>query len=207
MIAGIDGEIVALGPARAYLRAAGVTYELHIPLNVQAQLEQRGVGGSAQLFVYHHFGESEQRLFGFQSMSDRELFIQLQNLRGVGVGLALSLVSHLPGEALLDLCEAGDTRSLQKIPRVGKATAETLVFEVRRKASRLRSLLARGGASATRGFSPEMELAAQALLQLGYKEKEAAAALQSAERALRESGQDPARVAAADWISESLRRL
>ncbi|MBX7057079.1 MAG: hypothetical protein K1X75_03365 [Leptospirales bacterium] len=204
MIAGLRGEVLGFGPARVFVLAGGVVYEVHTPLPALSTLQSAGIGSAAELEVYHHFAEYEQRLFGFLNRSDRELFIQLQNLKGVGVSLALSLLSHLDGASLLRLCGAGDLKALQRIPRVGKATAETLVFEVNRRADRWRKLISEPTAPAS-ALSGEQDLAFQALLQLGYKDKEALRALQAAADSI---GSEAAqRLAAADWIGEALRRI
>lgn len=211
MIAGLRGRIARFGAARVYLEAGGVTYEVHVPLSVQFQLQQLPPEEEAQLIVYHHFTEGEQRLFGFLDLRQREFFIALQNLKGIGTGLALSLLSHLDGRALLETCERKDVKSLTRIPRVGKTTAETLVFEINRKRSKWEALLeADGEAPPPEGErGREEELAFQALLQLGYKDKEAEEALRRLrEEIVQAEGREAAEaLGAADWIARSLRIL
>ncbi len=217
MIAGLRGTIVRFGAARVYLdtgagsasgksSSGGVIYEVQIPLSVQARLQAAGVGASTELFIYHHITESDQRLFGFLDLQEREFFIALQNIKGLGTALALSILSHLDPAALLDLCSRKDAKGLSKIPRIGKTTAETLIFEINRRREKWEKALqlaaAPDGAQVVSDLDEQQDLAVQALLQLGYKESEARKAIAKiAEK------QDTTGWGAAEWIAAALRVL
>ncbi len=223
MIAGLRGIIQRFGAARVYLDVQGVEYEVHVPLRVQSVLQLAGVGGEASLRIYHHITENDQRLFGFQEAAQREFFIALQSVKGLGTGLALSLMSHLEPAQFLDLCARKDVKALCHIPRVGKATAETLIFEVNRRKEKWSKLLLAGEAQAGAGvpakkgavaalveLGEQEDLAVQALVQLGYKESEAAGAIEKLrEQAAGDSKEhgDPADWNAAAWIERALRIL
>jgi len=169
MISAIKGTVSRFGASKVYLLAGALEYEVHVPLNVFEQL-QLHPNGEHFVYIYHLFTSEEQRLYGFLQPSQRELFGAILTLRGFGSVLALSVLSHLDVGGLLDLCERGDVAALSRIPRVGKKTAESLIFEVNQKKARFRSLLdSEGQAPLTQQFDKESELAKQALLQLGYK--------------------------------------
>ncbi len=190
-------------------------YEVHVPLRVQSILQLSGPGSEAYLRIYHHITDSDQRLFGFQDAAMREFFIALQSVKGLGTGLALSLMSHFEPAQFLDCCARKDVKALCHIPRVGKTTAETLIFEVNRRKAKWTKLLQEAGEPLPAGSpapaaSPETELAEQevlamqALVQLGYKENEAAKALEKLRTA------EPAESEAwnaATWIERALRVL
>ncbi|MCB1317470.1 MAG: Holliday junction branch migration protein RuvA, partial [Leptospiraceae bacterium] len=183
MIAGLRGKIQRIGATRVYLDVTGVVYEIHVPLNVQAAL--KAGRESVFLHIYHHFTDQEQRLYGFLDATQRDFFIALQNIKGLGTALALSILSHLEGAQLLELCARKDSAALTRIPRVGKTTAETIIFEVNRRRQKWEKVLNismdAGLGRPADGFSDEMELAYQALLQLGYRDKEARAVLERLE--------------------------
>lgn len=216
MIAGLTGQIRRFGAARVYLDVGGVEYEVHVPLSVQSVLQMRGIGGEASLRIYHYFTESDQRLYGFQESAQREFFIALQTIKGLGTGLALSLMSHLDPAQFLDCCIRKDVKALCHIPRVGKATAETLIFEVNRRKDKWAKLLQAGegqlpGPAGARApvdpIAEQEDLAVQALIQLGYKEAEATTAIEKLRRRAAESGEDVSAWNAAGWIERALRIL
>lgn len=205
MIAALRGKVARLGTSTVQLDVGGVFYELAVPLDVFAWLQALPAGEEVLLHVVHHFGQDDQRLFGFRAYGQRELFLAIRGLKGIGPALALSLLSHLDGNALLGICERKDTATLQKIPRVGKSTAELIVFEIGRRLERWRKIIAAPGQTpggtteVTEPVEGEVELALLALLQLGYKEKEARQVLAKV------VGETPD-IGAADLIREALRR-
>lgn len=204
MISALSGTVARMGAASAHIDTGGVTYEVHVPLDVYAWLESQGPESAVRLYTVHHFGQDEQRLFGFRDEGRREFFLALRGLKGIGPALALSILSHVDGPALLALCAQGDVGALQKIPRIGKSTAEMIVFEIGRKMERWRKILP---SDLPRGAEPgqperpgsESELALLALVQLGYKEKEARTLIGQIES-------DGGEHSASELIREALRR-
>lgn len=177
MISGLRGVVQRFGASRVYLLAGSVEYEVNVPLNVFEFLQQKK-DAEHFLHIYHLFTSEEQRLYGFLQPSQRELFGAILSLKGFGSVLALSVLSHLDLSGLLDLCERGDAAALSRIPRVGKKTAESLVFEVNQKKERFRKLLDSEEQKKKKPASDEeTELAEQALIQLGYKEAQVQKAL------------------------------
>lgn len=201
MIAALRGKILSLGPSKVYLECSGVVYELHVPLNVMSKLESQNsvLQGESQvmLFTHHYFGQEEQKLFGFLEAKDKQLFSVLLDIKGLGPSLALSLLSHVDGPTLLLLAERNDLETLKKVPRIGKNTAETILFEVGRKRKKFEEIIDRSEITLA---SNEERLALEALSQLGYTEKQ----IQTAFTLLKQKG-IPSGVS--DWIKESLRVL
>ncbi len=206
MIAGLRGRVAFLQPVLLHLDTGNVIYELHIPLSVFEKLQSHNLQEEVLFYIYHQFlQDGEERLFGFLDAGQRQVFGALQSIKGLGTSLALSLLSHLDGRTLFDICEKGDIASLTRIPRIGKSTAETIIFEVGRKREKWRGLLA--VSSGEDEMDPEnlletdREAALAALVQLGYKESQAAQALGKVAKKV--SAQAPA----SDWIREALMHL
>ncbi len=201
MISGLRGTVQRFGASRIYMLAGAVEYEVHVPLNVFEYLQQHA-DREHFLYIYHLFTSEEQRLYGFLQPSQRELFGAILSLKGFGSVLALSVLSHLDVNGLLELCESGDVKALARIPRVGKKTAESLVFEVNQKKDRFRKLLdSEDSKKATRpSGDEEADLAEQALLQLGYKDAQV-------QKALGQAIAQAPRASASELIRLALRHL
>jgi len=205
MISGLHGTIARFGPSRIYINTGGVEYEVHLPLNVFESLQKRSKDDAVSLYTYHQFQETEQRLFGFLDIAQRDFFVALIDVKGIGTGLALSILSHLKGSDLLALCERNDIVTLCKIPRIGKSTAETLVFEVNRRKDKWKHLLST--TAPMESVSREEDFAIQALTaQLGYKENQVRAALEKLKKEAAQRKDLPLENAA-DYIRNILRHL
>lgn len=175
MIGAIYGKIESFRGSRVYIDTGGVIYEIYVPLNVLESLHKSFQEGNTdtRLYIHHQFFDDGQRLYGFFEQSHRELFRSLQDIKGFGSSLALSILSHLDPEGLLALCEKNDVAGLKKIPRIGKTTAESLIFEINRRKDKFRKLLdSESGASVATPEDLELEDAKTVLLQLGYKESQ-----------------------------------
>ncbi|MEQ8349891.1 MAG: Holliday junction branch migration protein RuvA [Leptospiraceae bacterium] len=228
MISGIRGVVSRKAGTRLFIDTGAVEYEMIVPLNVLDAVERRLYQEpEAQLFFHVHqqILPEEHRLYGFLDPQQRELFRTIQDIKGFGSSLALSILSHLDTRGLLGICESGDTKGLTHIPRIGKSTAEALIFEVNRKKKRFLKLLELEEGAARAGLSEAGELVAepedetselvkQALLQLGYKEAQVLKVLQKLEKerlAAEISGSDDnqldAESSTADWIRKALQLM
>jgi len=179
----LDGEIAARSAARVVLDVGGVGYDVHVPLG-------SGFPASGRARVWTHLvvREDAHTLCGFPDRETRDLFRLLLSVRGVGPVMALGILSGLPREPLLDAVANGDAGTLTKIRGVGKKTAEQILLDMRDKATLLRAELASGSASRTPRTEPAaagVEDAVQALVSIGYSEKEAR---KSVERAAQRVG-------------------
>ncbi len=208
MIAALTGKVTRFGYSQVYLQISnGIEYEISVPLEVLYQLQKQSEGACISLYIYHHFKENEQNLFGFIELQQREFFRALLDLRGFGTSLALSLLSHLSANEFIELCRNKDTQSLCRIPRIGKSTAESLIFEVNRQHKKWdKFFLSPIQKQSQEGFSSQQEMALQALVQLGYKEKQTEEVLRTLIKQ-RQKDSLSIDIGAAEWIRGALRIL
>ncbi len=143
----------------------GVGYELTIPFKTFEQIQ-----GLEKVSLYIHtlHREEQLRLFGFSSQNEREVFRTLLNISGIGPAMAISLMSGISTERLIESVKSGNTAILTKIPGIGKSKAEKLIFELSRKIKKLEVL---GGGEAIE-VTPRSD-AVEALMSLGFDEKRA----------------------------------
>lgn len=134
MIASLTGTIEELKPTEVVINVHGVGYRCTIPLTTHDAL----VGATETTLHVHTLHKEDQfRLFGFATRREKELFAVLINVSGIGPALALSIISSIDGDALAGAVRSGEPGLLTAVPGVGKAKAEKLVFELRRKLPRL----------------------------------------------------------------------
>jgi Holliday junction DNA helicase RuvA len=167
----IEGEVAGRTPARLVLDVGGVGYDLVVPLSSRFPSK-----GKTRAWTHLAVREDAHTLYGFDDRGTRELFRLLLLVRGVGPTLALSVLSGLPREPLISAVADGDAEALMRIRGIGHKTAHQIVLDLKDKAQELR---ARAGAtadatpSATAAKDPNLEDAVQALVSIGYSEKEA----------------------------------
>lgn len=135
MIAHIRGELVEKSPTRAVLEAAGVGYEILIPLSTYEKLPREGQ--TARLLVAHVVREDGETLFGFAQEGEREMFLKLTAVSGVGPRTALAILSGVPLSELALAISSGDAKRLSAVKGVGKKTAEKICVDLRDKISKL----------------------------------------------------------------------
>jgi Holliday junction DNA helicase RuvA len=172
MIGRLTGVLLEKKPPQVVLDVGGVGYELDVPMSTFYNLPELG----QRLVLYTHLSvrEDAHLLYGFGSEAERALFRQLLKVNGVGPKLALSVLSGLSVEQLQNAVSQQEVAVLTRIPGIGKRTAERLILELKDKLgpALVTSSTAPGGAAsnARRDLS-------DALLALGYSEREAARAL------------------------------
>lgn len=175
------------------LDVGGVGYELHVPLSTYAEIDRSG-GDAIGLYVHTHVREDAIELFGFWSEGERSLFERLIGVSGIGPRLARVILSGMAQQDLVAAIAAGDSARLTAIPGIGKKTAQRMVVDLRDRIGEL------GGAAAdTLATSGDDDLEA-ALVNLGYRPKEAKKAVSDARRELPEGDFE-------ELIRDSLRRL
>jgi Holliday junction DNA helicase RuvA len=134
-------------------------------------------GAPVRLFIHTHVREDALQLFGFIDREEKELFLLLTSVSGIGPRLALNILSGTPTNELLDALEAGDLVRLVAIPGVGKKTAERLVVELRDKIKLVKSARTADDNRRVTGLEAE---AVSALVNLGYRQNEAERAVKAA---------------------------
>lgn len=178
MIAFLDGTIEQLEEDAVVVLVAGVGYRVFVPLTLLATVER---GQTYRLYTYQYVREDAISLFGFLMDHDRKLFHRLMNASGVGPKLALQMLSHLSFPDLLKALRYEDLTLLKKVPGVGAKTAQRLVLELKDRLDDLWSIALLSGGTAdhlsskiasTSQLPPELGDVQEALVSLGYAERE-----------------------------------
>ncbi len=172
MIAYVRGVLAEKAPDRVVIEAGGVGYELLIPVSTFDRLPREG--GEAKLFAWHCVREDDEALFGFGSKEEREMFLKLTQVSGVGPKIALAILSGSSiGELSLAIA-SGNAKRISSIKGVGKKTAEKICVELKDKVNAIEALASasrRGGAADSR--APVVRDAILALGALGFNEETA----------------------------------
>jgi len=176
MIAQLNGALAYKSPEQLVVDVHGVGYQVLVSLNSFYRLPEPG--NPVRLLIHTHVREDALQLFGFIDREEKELFLLLTSVSGIGPRLALNVLSGTPTNELLDALDAGDLVRLVAIPGVGKKTAERLVLELRDKVKLLRS--ARAVDTTGQPASGLEAEAVSALVNLGYRRNEAERAVKTA---------------------------
>jgi holliday junction DNA helicase RuvA len=190
MIGRISGRLVDKHPPQVMVDCGGVAYEIAVPMSTFYNLPK--TGDEVALLTHLVVREDAHLLFGFLTAAERSAFRELLKISGVGPKVALAVLSGLSVDDLAASIAAQDAGRLTKIPGIGKKTAERLVLELRDKLA-----FATAGASAEGKSGAARGDVTDALLALGYNEREAQAAIK----------QLPADLPLADAIRQALRNL
>ncbi len=130
MIAFVRGNFVRKSPAQVIVDVNGIGYELQISLNTYTAISEKESG---QLHTYLHITENAQTLFGFFDLGERELFLQLISVSGVGASTARVMLSGMKPNEIVRAIINGNAKLLESIKGIGKKTAERLIVELRDK--------------------------------------------------------------------------
>lgn len=189
MIGKLSGTLLEKNPPQILLDCHGVGYEVDVPMSTFYHLPASG----EQVSLLTHFvvREDAQILYGFATAPERDAFRQLIKISGVGPRTALAVLSGLSVNDLAQAVSTQETGRIVKVPGIGKKTAERLLLELKGKLGVDLGL----PAGATR--SDAQADIQQALMALGYNEKDAAAALKAL----------PADVGVAEGIKLALKAL
>jgi Holliday junction DNA helicase RuvA len=169
VIAHISGTLAQKVPGEAVVDVGGIGYQVFIPLSVFYRLPE--IGASVTLEIYTHVREDALQLFGFQDNAEKQLFLLLLGVSGIGPRLALNIFSGIAADDLSRALKEGDQTRLVAIPGVGRKLAERMIVELKDKFA----TFAPAGAESARGESGSQLLldAVSALVNLGYKRPEA----------------------------------
>jgi len=189
MIGKLSGTVLQKNPPEVLVACQGVGYEVQVSMGTFYTLGE--LGSTVHLWTHLVVREDAHVLFGFATQEERAAFRELIKVSGVGPRTALSLLS---GMSVADLTHAVATQEsgrMQKVPGIGKKTAERLLLELRGK---LGDALPGAPSAQASGVTADI---VQALLALGYNEREASAAVQRL----------PAEVSVSDGIKQALQAL
>ncbi len=177
MIASVRGEVMVRRPDHVVLEAGGVGYRLAVSAETLKGVPSRGK--EAMLHAHLVVRDDSMSLYGFASEEERDLFLHLTSVSGIGPKVAIAILSGGAPRELLRAIAAGDAKRFQAAPGVGKRTAERLIVELREKVA---GELTEGIPAA--GDSKEAEprlLARDGLMHLGYTLTEADSLLEGTE--------------------------
>ncbi len=186
MIRFVRGILREVNEGLVVLEAAGLGYGIRVPLSVLPELPS--IGQELQMYTYLSVREDAMELFGFLTAEDREMFVQLLSVSGVGPKGALGILSVLRPDALRFAIVSGDSKAIQAAPGIGKRTAERVILDLKDKvdAAEIPGVNAAGGSAAegASGFGKmrsAAQEAAEALVALGYSAGEAERAVSRVE--------------------------
>lgn len=190
MIGKLTGTLLEKNPPQLLIDCHGVGYEVDVPMSTFYGLPS--VGGPVSLLTHFVVREDAQILYGFATPAERDAFRQLIKISGVGPRTALGVLSGMSVQDLAQAVTAQEAGRLVKVPGIGKKTAERLLLELKGKMGA--DLGTVPGAAAHSDAHNDIQ---QALLALGYNDKEAAAALKAL----------PAEVGVSEGIKLALKAL
>jgi Holliday junction DNA helicase RuvA len=173
MIAYLNGELTYKSPSMVHVEVNGVGYEVQISLHTYdslAGLER------CRLHTYQHFREDGQTLYGFHEASEREMFLHLIGISGVGAATARMMLSSLRPEEIARAIASSDSRTLERVKGIGRKTAERIVLELKERMQKTVQSFTAGGSSTSAPSGLEQD-ALQALVALGIPRTAAEAAL------------------------------
>lgn len=175
MIAFLSGKLLEKHANSVIVDVGGVGYEVTIPLSTFYELGD--AGADIELRIYTHVREDAIQLFGFRTNRERELYLKLISVQGIGARSGITMLSGMSADEIVAAIRSNDLARLTAIPGVGRKTAERLVVELRDKVGEL----AAGAAAAVSSEAPAVDVvyedALSALVNLGYQKAAAERAL------------------------------
>ncbi|MFQ5991178.1 MAG: Holliday junction branch migration protein RuvA [Nitrospiraceae bacterium] len=167
MIAALTGRLAVKSPSHLTLEVQGVGYEVLIPLSTYYALPE--LNELTSLSISTHLREDAIQLFGFLTVQEKEAFVLLTGISGVGPKMALSVLSALSVPDLVSAVQAGDVEKIATVPGIGKKSAGRIALELKDKVERLQPLSTgarSAGPAVAHGFQDD---ALSALVNLGYR--------------------------------------
>ncbi len=198
MIAFLTGRLAFKAPTHLTLDVQGVGYEVHIPLSTYYALPN--LGDVTALNIHTHLREDAIQLFGFLSQSEKESFLLLTSVSGIGPKLALSVLSSLSIIDLVHAIRVEDVERLATVPGIGKKSAGRIALELKDKVDKIHGAHPQATAAATNADGP-YEDALSALINLGYRAQDVKDAL----KRVRKASEGP--LALKELIREGLKEL
>ncbi len=159
MIGFLKGDLLQTGDDHVLLNVHGVGYEVFC----SEQVLQKLIGEArTEFWVHTHVREDQLVLFGFLTKTEKQFFLSLLKVNGIGPKVALKILGAAPIEAIIGMIEGSDVRGLSQLPKVGKKTAEQIILELKGK------LVMHGEETYTPAFAARADIVS-ALVNLGFK--------------------------------------
>lgn len=178
MIAYLSGKLLEKHANTAIVDVGGVGYEVSIPLSTFYELGE--TGSDVSLRIYTHVREDAIQLFGFKTNRERDLYLRLISVQGIGPKSGIAMLSGMSAEEIIMAIRSNDLVRLKSIPGVGLKTAERLVIELRDKVGELSDGQLDKTAKPPLPSEAVFDDALSALINLGYQRNAAEKALQQA---------------------------
>lgn len=194
MIAFVRGNFIDKSPAKVIVDVNGVGYDVHISVNTYDAIAQKENG---LLYTYLHITENGQTLFGFADKTEKEIFLHLISISGVGASTARIMLSNMKPPEIAKHIVLGNINDLVKIKGIGKKTAELLIVGLRDK---LNSFTTEQNTSNNYTLNPSEADAVNALIALGIGKP-------MAEKAVNKVLQTNTNIAVQDIIKLALKNL
>ena len=169
MIARLNGTLIEKSPPQVIVDCNGVGYEVEVPMSTFYNLPE--IGAKIQLLIHFVVREDAQLLYGFGSEQEKSTFKQLLKVNGIGAKSALSILSGVSIDDLVEAVNRQEVGMLTRVPGIGKKTAERLLLELKDK------FAVTGSVTTTSLPKSASYDVLNALIALGYHEREAAAAV------------------------------
>lgn len=201
MIGFLSGKLLEKEANSVLVDVGGVGYEVTIPLSTFYELGE--VGSDVQLRIFTHVREDALQLFGFKTLRERDLYLKLISVQGIGAKSGITMLSGMSADEIVSAIRTDNIARLTSIPGVGKKTAERMVIELRDKVGELAGGIPAGAAAATGSAASSDELyddALSALLNLGYQKN-------AAEKALQQVMKDGGEMNVQKLLRQALQRL
>ena len=176
MIAHLRGKLIARHPNQAIVETGGVGYDITISVPTFSDLPQ--TGSEVALYIHTHVREDQLALYGFLRSEEKQLFEKLITVSGIGPKLAITILSGMPADDMVNAIRGNDVARLTKIPGIGKKTAERMTLELRDKLP----AMGEQAAAAVAALSPVQDDVLSALVNLGYQRPAAEKVLSSMDR-------------------------
>ncbi len=175
MIEYIKGEITELNPAYITLEVSGIGYFVNISLSTYSQLQGKT---TAKLFIYEAIREDAFVLYGFLTQSERELFLQLLSVSGVGANTARIIMSSLNASELQEIIVMGNVAALKAVKGIGQKTAERIIVDLKDKIGKVE---VENASLSAKGNSLKQEAVA-ALAMLGFNQQTSSKAVEKVQQ-------------------------
>ena len=200
MIGFLSGKILEKEANTVIVDVGGVGYEVTIPLSTFYELGE--IGSDTSLRIFTHVREDALQLFGFKTVRERDLYLKLISVQGIGAKSGITMLSGMSADEIVTAIRTNNLARLTSIPGVGKKTAERMVVELKDKIADLSS--GDAAAAAVTGTSGDTDSvfddALSALVNLGYQRN-------SAEKALQAAANDGAEINVQKLLRTALQKL